>query len=208
MLCISASVYGIFMLANSVARRRLLDEPAAVHHGDLVGVAGDDAEVVGDEDHRHVAVAALLAEQVEDLRLHGDVERGGRLVGEQQRRAAGQGDGDHHPLAHAARQLVRVLAAAGGAASGMRTSCSSRSAVAARVARRSCRGGSRSGSAICSPIFISGLSERHRVLEDHRHLPAPDRGASACGRRSPGSPGPRSVTEPDCGRCRVAGAGP
>ena len=48
--------------------------------------------------------------RVEDLRLHGDVERGGRLVGEQQLRAAGEGDGDHHPLAHAARQLVRVLA--------------------------------------------------------------------------------------------------
>ena len=89
--------------------RGVLDDPAAVHDGDLVGVAGDDTEVVGDEDHRHVALAALLADQVEDLRLHGDVERGGRLVGEQQGGAAGQGDRDHDPLAHAARQLVRVL---------------------------------------------------------------------------------------------------
>ena len=109
MLAISASVYGIFMLANSVFVGAFSTMPAAVHHGDLVGVPGDDAEVVGDEDHRHVALAALLVDEVEDLRLHGDVERRGRLVGEQQRRAAGQGDGDHHPLAHAAGQLVRVL---------------------------------------------------------------------------------------------------
>ena len=54
-------------------------------------------------------LALLLLEQVEDLRLHGDVERGGRLVGEQQLRAARERDGDHHALAHAAGQLVRVL---------------------------------------------------------------------------------------------------
>ena len=109
MLSSSASVYGIFMLANSARGRRLLDELAAVHHRDHVGVPGDDAEVVGDEDDRHVAVLALLLDQVEDLRLHRHVERRGRLVGEQHRRAAGERDGDHHALAHAARQLVRVL---------------------------------------------------------------------------------------------------
>jgi hypothetical protein len=47
--------------------------------------------------------------QVEDLRLDGDVERGRRLVGDQQRRAAGQRHRDHRPLAHAARQLVRII---------------------------------------------------------------------------------------------------
>ena len=51
-------------------------------------------------------------EQVEDLRLHRDVERGGRLVGEQQLRAARERDRDHHALAHAAGELVRVLAQA------------------------------------------------------------------------------------------------
>ena len=83
-----------------------------VHHRDVVGPPGHDAEVVGDEDHRHVPLALLRLEQVEDLRLHGHVERGGRLVGEQQLRAARQGDRDHDPLAHAAGQLVRVLAQA------------------------------------------------------------------------------------------------
>ena len=47
--------------------------------------------------------------EIEDLRLNGHVERGRWLVGEQQRRAAGEGDGDRDPLTHAARELVRIL---------------------------------------------------------------------------------------------------
>ena len=50
-----------------------------------------------------------LAQQREDLRLHRHVERGGGFVGDQQLRFAGQRHGDHRPLTHAARQLVRIL---------------------------------------------------------------------------------------------------
>ena len=50
------------------------------------------------------------AQQVEDLRLHGDVERGRGLVGDEQARVADERHRDHHALAHAARELVRVLA--------------------------------------------------------------------------------------------------
>ncbi len=50
-----------------------------------------------------------LAQQIEDLRLHRDVERGGRLVGDQDVGPAGQRHRDHHALAHAAGQLVRVF---------------------------------------------------------------------------------------------------
>ena len=58
---------------------------------------------------RHEPLALLRLEHVEHLGLHGDVERGGGLVGEQELRAARQRDRDAHPLAQAARQLVRVL---------------------------------------------------------------------------------------------------
>ena len=44
----------------------------------------------------------------EDLRLHGDVERGGRLVGDQQVGLVGERHRDHHALALAAGQLVRI----------------------------------------------------------------------------------------------------
>ena len=36
---------------------------------------GDDAEVVRDQDHADVEVALDLVDQLEDLRLHGHVER-------------------------------------------------------------------------------------------------------------------------------------
>ena len=52
---------------------------------------------------------AELDEQLHDLRLRRDVQRGGGLVGDQQLRIPGQRDRDHHPLAHAAGELVRVL---------------------------------------------------------------------------------------------------
>ncbi len=55
------------------------------------------------------AVALLEPlDEVEDLGLGGDVERRGRLVGDQQRRIAGERHGDHGALAHAAGIFERV----------------------------------------------------------------------------------------------------
>ena len=48
-------------------------------------------------------------DELEDLRLDRHVERGRRLIGEDQLRIARQRDRDHHALAHAARELVRVV---------------------------------------------------------------------------------------------------
>ncbi len=48
-----------------------------------------------------------LLQQLQDLRLDGDVERGGGLVGDQQVGLVGERHGDHHPLALAAGELVR-----------------------------------------------------------------------------------------------------
>ena len=56
----------------------------------------------------HVAVVLQVAQQIEDLGLHGDVEARGGLVGQQEPGGAGQRDGDHDPLAHAAGELGRV----------------------------------------------------------------------------------------------------
>ena len=71
--------------------------------------APGEVEVVGDEQQRQAAFAAQLVEDRHHLRLCRDVERGGRLVGEQQRRLGEQGGGDHHTLQETAGQLVRVL---------------------------------------------------------------------------------------------------
>ena len=105
----SASVYGCSGLVEEVERRGLLDDLAGVHDHDVVGHFGDDAHVVRDHDHRHLVLLLELVEQVEHAGLHGHVERGRRLVGDQELRVARDRDRDHHALAHPAREPVRVI---------------------------------------------------------------------------------------------------
>ena len=88
--------------------RALLDDLAALHDADPVGDLAHDAEIVGDEQHRHAETRLHVLEQIEDLRLHGDVKRGRRFVGDQQVGLIGQRHRDHHPLALAAGELVRI----------------------------------------------------------------------------------------------------
>ena len=86
----------------------LLDDLALLHHADLVGELAHDAEIMGDEQHRHAEPRLRVLEQLQDLRLHRHVERGGRLVGDQQVRLVRQRHGDHHALALAAGELMRI----------------------------------------------------------------------------------------------------
>ena len=64
-----------------------LDDAPGVHDRHPVGHLGHDAQVVGDEDDGHAQVGPELEHEVEDLGLDGDVEGGGRLVGDEQFRA-------------------------------------------------------------------------------------------------------------------------
>ena len=68
----------------------------------------DDAEVVRDEEVGQAELVLKVLEQVDDLRLHRDVERGHRLVGDDQLRLQRKGAGDTDALALTAGELVRV----------------------------------------------------------------------------------------------------
>ena len=142
------------------------------HDDHAVAHAGDDAHVVGDQDDAGAGLPLQLVHQLEDLRLHGHVKRRGRLVGDQQFRAAQHGDGNHHPLAHAAGQLMRELVEPAG---GFRNADMLEPVDAALV-----------GLVAFQPFVqrqdLAHLgADRHvrrqagqRVLEDHRHLGAAD----------------------------------
>ena len=93
---------------QDVVRRPLLDQLALPHHRDAVGDLRHHAEIMRDEQDGGAVAALQLLEQAQDLRLGGDVERGGRLVGNDERGFQRQRHGDHDPLALAARKLVRV----------------------------------------------------------------------------------------------------
>ncbi len=64
----------------------VLDDLPRIHHGDAVGRFGHHAEVVRDQDDRHAELCLQPLQELEYLRLDGDVERGRRLVGDQHRR--------------------------------------------------------------------------------------------------------------------------
>ena len=104
---------GVGMLGRAEQRlgRRALDEAAEIHHRHFARDMLDHGEVVADEEIGEAEVAAQLGQQVQDLRLHRDVERAGRLVAHHDARAQHQGAGDGDPLALAARQLGRQAAA-------------------------------------------------------------------------------------------------
>ena len=103
-----------FRLGIDVVDRSRLDDFAAAHHDDALGHARNDAHVVRDERDRGFCVLAQVFDQIEHLRLHRGVERGGRLVGDEQRGLGHHRHRNHDALAHAAGQFVRILRKAPG----------------------------------------------------------------------------------------------
>src|SRR6185503_17541 len=61
---------------------RELDDLAEVHDRDAVADVTNDRQVVRDEQIRQLEAILQLLEQIDDLRLNGHVERGDRLVGD------------------------------------------------------------------------------------------------------------------------------
>ena len=99
---------GVLRLGEDLRGVADLHQLAALHHADAVGEAAHQVQVVGDEQQRHAHLALQLVQQRQDLRLDGHVQRGGRLVADQQLRRAGQRHRDHRALALAAGELVRI----------------------------------------------------------------------------------------------------
>ena len=156
---------------EDVEHETLLDELAGPQQGHAVGHLCHDAHVVGDEDDRGAELSPQFAHQLEDLGLHGHVERRRGLVRDQHLGLARQGHADHHALAHAARKLVRILAHAArrlGDMDGIEH-----------------RPGPRLGAGpLGGPVLADGLrhlgpdrhhrvQRRHGLLEDHGHVAAP-----------------------------------
>ena len=79
-----------------------------VHDANLIRQTGNHGKVMGNPDQRGAGAFAELLGLVDDLRLDGHVERGRRLICDEQVRLACETDGDHYPLRHPAGHLVRV----------------------------------------------------------------------------------------------------
>ncbi len=141
-----------------------------VHHGDPVGDVAHDAQVVRDEDVGQPELRLEVLEQVEDLRLHRDVERRDGLVGDDQLRVDGERAGDADPLALAARELVREPVVVLGVEPDHLEQVLDARFRSASVPSPWIS----SGSADDEPDPLAGIQRRVRVLEDHHQL-APER---------------------------------
>ena len=95
-------------VAQHLLARALLHDRAQPHHHDAVGDLGDDAEIMGDEQHPGLLAALQFPHEFQDLGLRCDVERGGRFIGDQQCGIEHQRRGDHDALALAAGELMRI----------------------------------------------------------------------------------------------------
>ena len=172
MLAAKPAVYGCSGIRSRSSTRACSADPAGIEHDGTLAQLPDDGQVMGDEQQRHAPFAHQRPQQVQDLCLDRDVERRRGLIRDEQRGLAGERHRDHHPLAHAARQLVRV-------ALGARDRVGQTDVRQQLVHPR--RGGAaymplwkRNASATCSPGSVQRVEGGQRVLEDHRHLLAPD----------------------------------
>ena len=86
----------------------LFDDLSLAHDDDAVGHIGDHRQIMGDYQQPHPVIPRQRFQQIKDLRLGRDIQRGGRFIGDQQARPQRDRHRDHHPLALPARQLVRV----------------------------------------------------------------------------------------------------
>ena len=99
---------GVLGPCEELGRVGKLDNAAEIHDGDARGDVLDDRQVVADEHVSEIEIAAQIREQVQDLRLHRDIERRGRLVADDDLGPHDEGAGDGDALALPAGQLARI----------------------------------------------------------------------------------------------------
>ena len=79
-----------------------LYQVAQAQHGHTVRHFGHHAEIMGDEEHARAVALLQIKHQLQNLRLGGDIQRGGGLVRNQQHWVQHQRHGNHDALALAA----------------------------------------------------------------------------------------------------------
>ena len=95
--------------AVQVGCRQAFHHAAGVHHQHPVAEVANQVQVVTDEQQRQALLGHQLVQQCQHFLAHRDIQRRSGFVGNQQLRPLRQHHRDHHPLTHAAGQLVRKL---------------------------------------------------------------------------------------------------
>ena len=86
-----------------------LNDVSGIHNINILGVAGDDAQVMGDDHKRSTEALDHIEHEFKELRLCGDIERRRGFIGDQHLRVAGKGHSDHDSLPHTAAELIWII---------------------------------------------------------------------------------------------------
>lgn len=97
-----ASRIGMAGIVHHRGGLTLFDDVAAIKQIDPIADLAQHGEIVRDEQEGQAVLGLDALEQIEDLRLHRDVERRARFVADEQLRLDREGAGDGNPLALAA----------------------------------------------------------------------------------------------------------
>ena len=84
------------------------DDAAGIHDVDDIAGLVHDGEIVGDQDDGGAEVLLSVFNEVEHLFLHGDIERGGGFIANEELGSCDESHGNHDALAHTTGEFVRV----------------------------------------------------------------------------------------------------
>jgi len=87
----------------------MLDNVAGIHHKNSLRIAGDNPQIVGNEDQRGIQFFCDIPYQFQQLGLDGNIDDRSGFVRNNKLRLAGDGNGNHCPLPHAAAELMRKV---------------------------------------------------------------------------------------------------
>ena len=85
----------------------ILHNLTRIHNSYFVADFRNNAQIVGNQNHGSLELPLKVADHRQYLGLNGYIQGRCGLVRQKQLGAAGQGDGDHHPLLHPTGKLVR-----------------------------------------------------------------------------------------------------
>ncbi len=99
---------GVERIVEDLLGRSDLGDPTGVHHRHPIAHPPYQREIVADVQDRRLVDLLELPNELEDPGLHGHVERGGRLIGDEKIGVACERLGDHHPLPHTTGEFVGI----------------------------------------------------------------------------------------------------
>jgi hypothetical protein len=154
-----------------LAHRAGLDQNALLHHHDTVRNLGNDAEIMRNNEDRHSGLPLQLLEKCQHFGLHGNIERGRRLVSDQEVWAQRKRHGDHHALTLTAGKLVRIFVERM-----IRVGNAHTSEKPQRLGLRlgSIRAVRREGLPDLPADGVDRIEVAERILEDHRNVATVD----------------------------------